>query len=90
MTVLLKDALRPTWCRRWRQPRLRARRPVRQHRARLQLGDRHASAALKLADYVVTEAGFGADLGAEKFFDIKCRKAASRPSARCSSPPSAR
>jgi formate--tetrahydrofolate ligase len=33
------------------------------------------STALKLADYVVTEAGFGADLGAEKFFDIKCRKA---------------
>jgi len=32
-------------------------------------------AALKLADYVITEAGFGADLGAEKFFDIKCRKA---------------
>ena len=31
--------------------------------------------ALKLADYVVTEAGFGADLGAEKFVDIKCRKA---------------
>ena len=38
-------------------------------------------AALKLADYVVTEAGFGADLGAEKFFDIKCRKAGLRPSA---------
>ncbi|MEQ8395144.1 formate--tetrahydrofolate ligase [Thalassobaculum sp.] len=37
--------------------------------------------ALKLADYVVTEAGFGADLGAEKFFDIKCRKASLRPSA---------
>jgi formate--tetrahydrofolate ligase len=37
--------------------------------------------ALKLADYVVTEAGFGADLGAEKFFDIKCRKAALKPSA---------
>ena len=35
-------------------------------------------AALKLADYVVTEAGFGADLGAEKFFDIKCRKAGTR------------
>ena len=35
--------------------------------------------ALKLADYVVTEAGFGADLGAEKFFDIKCRKAGLRP-----------
>jgi formate--tetrahydrofolate ligase len=37
--------------------------------------------ALKLADYVVTEAGFGADLGAEKFFDIKCRKAKLNPSA---------
>ena len=35
--------------------------------------------ALKLADYVVTEAGFGADLGAEKFFDIKCRKAKLTP-----------
>ncbi|HEV8018174.1 MAG TPA: formate--tetrahydrofolate ligase [Steroidobacteraceae bacterium] len=38
-------------------------------------------AALKLADYVVTEAGFGADLGAEKFVDIKCRKAGLRPNA---------
>jgi len=37
--------------------------------------------ALKLADYVVTEAGFGADLGAEKFFDIKCRKAGLKPNA---------
>jgi len=37
-------------------------------------------AGLKLADYVVTEAGFGADLGAEKFFDIKCRKAGLSPS----------
>ncbi|MCR9257127.1 MAG: formate--tetrahydrofolate ligase [Alphaproteobacteria bacterium] len=37
--------------------------------------------ALKLADYVVTEAGFGADLGAEKFFDIKCRKAGLNPDA---------
>jgi formate--tetrahydrofolate ligase len=37
--------------------------------------------AMKLADYVVTEAGFGADLGAEKFFDIKCRKAGLRPDA---------
>jgi formate--tetrahydrofolate ligase len=37
--------------------------------------------ALKLADYVVTEAGFGADLGAEKFVDIKCRKAGLRPAA---------
>jgi formate--tetrahydrofolate ligase len=38
-------------------------------------------AALKLADYVVTEAGFAADLGAEKFFNIKCRKAGLKPSA---------
>ena len=38
------------------------------------------STALKLADYVVTEAGFGADLGAEKFLDIKCRKAGLKPS----------
>ena len=38
-------------------------------------------AALKLADHVVTEAGFGADLGAEKFFDIKCRKAGLKPAA---------
>ena len=38
-------------------------------------------AALNLADYVVTEAGFGADLGAEKFLDIKCRKADLKPSA---------
>ena len=37
--------------------------------------------ALKLADYVVTEAGFGADLGAEKFIDIKCRKAGLKPDA---------
>jgi formate--tetrahydrofolate ligase len=39
------------------------------------------TSALKLADYVVTEAGFGADLGAEKFFDIKCRKAGLAPDA---------
>jgi formate--tetrahydrofolate ligase len=38
-------------------------------------------AALKLGEYVVTEAGFGADLGAEKFFDIKCRKAGLKPAA---------
>jgi formate--tetrahydrofolate ligase len=37
--------------------------------------------ALKMADYVITEAGFGADLGAEKFFDIKCRKAGLHPDA---------
>jgi formate--tetrahydrofolate ligase len=39
------------------------------------------ASALKLADYVVTEAGFGADLGAEKFLDIKCRKSGLRPNA---------
>jgi len=38
-------------------------------------------AALKMADYCITEAGFGADLGAEKFFDIKCRKAGLKPDA---------
>ena len=40
---------------------------------------RRRPTALKLADYVVTEAGFGADLGAEKFLDIKCRKAGLKP-----------
>jgi formate--tetrahydrofolate ligase len=62
------------------QPGHHARRPVCQHRPWLQL--RHATkAALKLGDYVVTEAGFGADLGAEKFIDIKCRKSGLRPDA---------
>ena len=42
---------------------------------------RATKTALKLADYVITEAGFGADLGAEKFFDIKCRKAHLAPDA---------
>ena len=42
---------------------------------------RATKTALKLADYVMTEAGFGADLGAEKFFDIKCRKAGIKPDA---------
>lgn len=42
---------------------------------------RATKTALKLADYVITEAGFGADLGAEKFFDIKCRKAKLAPDA---------
>ncbi|MDD4771978.1 MAG: formate--tetrahydrofolate ligase [Eubacteriales bacterium] len=42
---------------------------------------RATKTALKLADYAITEAGFGADLGAEKFFDIKCRMAGLRPSA---------
>lgn len=42
---------------------------------------RATKTALKLADYVITEAGFGADLGAEKFFDIKCRKTGLKPDA---------
>ena len=42
---------------------------------------RATKTALKIADYVITEAGFGADLGAEKFFDIKCRKARLKPDA---------
>ncbi len=42
---------------------------------------RATKAALKVADYVITEAGFGADLGAEKFFDIKCRAAGLKPDA---------
>jgi formate--tetrahydrofolate ligase len=46
--------------------------------------------ALKLCDYVVTEAGFGADLGAEKFMNIKCRKAGLSPKAWSSWPPCAR
>ena len=47
-------------------------------------------AALKLADYVVTEAGFGADLGAEKFIDIKCRKSGCGRTSWCWSRRSAR
>ena len=42
---------------------------------------RATKTGLKLADYVITEAGFGADLGAEKFFDIKCRMAGMKPDA---------
>jgi formate--tetrahydrofolate ligase len=51
---------------------------LRQHRPWLQLVIA-TKTALKLADFVVTEAGFGADLGAEKFMNIKCRKAGLRP-----------
>ena len=64
-----------TWCRRWRTTRpssTAARSPTSPMAAtRWSPPGRRC----KLADYVVTEAGFGADLGAEKFFDIKCRKA---------------
>ncbi len=81
MTALLKDALQPNLVQ------------TMEHNPALMHGGPFAniahgcnsvaatSTALKLADYVVTEAGFGADLGAEKFFDIKCRKAGLSPDA---------
>ena len=81
MTVLLKDALMPNLVQTLENN------PVFIHGgpfANIAHGCNSVLAtktALKLADYVVTEAGFGADLGAEKFFDIKCRKAGLKPSA---------
>jgi formate--tetrahydrofolate ligase len=81
MTVLLKDALKPNLVQ------------TLEHNPAFIHGGPFANiahgcnsvmatrAALKLADYVVTEAGFGADLGAEKFVDIKCRKAGLQPAA---------
>jgi formate--tetrahydrofolate ligase len=81
MTVLLKDALAPNLVQTLENN------PVFVHGgpfANIAHGCnsvRATKTALKLADYVVTEAGFGADLGAEKFFDIKCRKAGIAPSA---------
>ena len=81
MTVLLKDALMPNMVQTLENN------PVFIHGgpfANIAHGCNSVLAtktALKLADYVVTEAGFGADLGAEKFFDIKCRKAGLSPSA---------
>ena len=81
MTVLLKDALQPNLVQTLENN------PVFIHGgpfANIAHGCNSVLAtttALKLADYVVTEAGFGADLGAEKFFDIKCRKAGLKPAA---------
>ena len=81
MTVLLKDALRPNLVQSLEGT------PAFVHGgpfANIAHGCNSVMAtktALKLADYVVTEAGFGADLGAEKFFDIKCRKAGLTPAA---------
>jgi formate--tetrahydrofolate ligase len=81
MTVLLKDALMPNLVQTLENnPAFIHGGPF----ANIAHGCNSAIAtrtALKLADYVVTEAGFGADLGAEKFFDIKCRKTGLRPSA---------
>jgi formate--tetrahydrofolate ligase len=81
MTVLMKDAVKPNLVQTLGQtPTLVHGGPF----ANIAHGCNSALAtrtALKLADYVVTEAGFGADLGAEKFVDIKCRKTGLRPSA---------
>ena len=81
MTVLLKDALKPNLVQTLENnPAIIHGGPF----ANIAHGCNSViatKAALKLADYVVTEAGFGADLGAEKFIDIKCRKSGLRPSA---------
>ena len=81
MTVLLKDALKPNLVQTLEgSPALVHGGPF----ANIAHGCNSVAAtraALKLGDYVVTEAGFGADLGAEKFFDIKCRKAGLQPAA---------
>jgi formate--tetrahydrofolate ligase len=81
MTVLLKDAFRPNLVQTLEgNPALIHGGPF----ANIAHGCNSVIAtktALKMSDYVVTEAGFGADLGAEKFFDIKCRKAGLAPDA---------
>ena len=81
MTVLMKEAIKPNLVQTLEQtPTLVHGGPF----ANIAHGCNSVLAtmtALKLADYVVTEAGFGADLGAEKFVDIKCRKSGLRPSA---------
>jgi formate--tetrahydrofolate ligase len=81
MTVLLKDALAPNLVQTLENnPAIIHGGPFANiaHGCNSVLATR---AGLKLADYVVTEAGFGADLGAEKFIDIKCRKSGLKPSA---------
>ena len=81
MTVMLKDALQPNLVQTLENtPAIIHGGPF----ANIAHGCNSVTAtktALKLGDYVVTEAGFGADLGAEKFFDIKCRKAGFSPDA---------
>ncbi|MDA8108377.1 MAG: formate--tetrahydrofolate ligase [Betaproteobacteria bacterium] len=81
MTVLLKDAIKPNLVQTLENnPAFIHGGPF----ANIAHGCNSVTAtrsALKLADYVVTEAGFGADLGAEKFIDIKCRKSGLRPNA---------
>ncbi len=81
MTVLMKDAIRPNLCQQLDNG------PILVHAgpfANIAIGTNSILAdkiALKLADYVVTEAGFGADCGAEKFLNIKCRVGGMQPSA---------
>ncbi|MBQ7500991.1 MAG: formate--tetrahydrofolate ligase, partial [Clostridia bacterium] len=81
MTILLKDAIKPNLVQTTENtPALIHGGPF----ANIAHGCNSVKAtklALKLADYAITEAGFGADLGAEKFFDIKCRMAGLKPSA---------
>ena len=81
MTALLKDAFQPNLVQTLENnPALVHGGPF----ANIAHGCNSVSAtmtALKLGDYVITEAGFGADLGAEKFIDIKCRMAGLRPQA---------
>ncbi len=81
MTLLLKDAIKPNLVQTLENtPALMHGGPF----ANIAHGCNSVNAtklALKLADYVITEAGFGADLGAEKFFDIKCRYAGFKPDA---------
>ncbi|HEX9059641.1 MAG TPA: formate--tetrahydrofolate ligase [Clostridia bacterium] len=81
MTLLLKDAIKPNLVQTLENtPALMHGGPF----ANIAHGCNSVTAtkyALKLADYVITEAGFGADLGAEKFFDIKCRYAGLKPDA---------
>ncbi len=81
MTALLKDALKPNLVQTLEEtPCLMHGGPF----ANIAHGCNSITAtkmALRLADYVITEAGFGADLGAEKFFDIKCRAAGLKPEA---------
>jgi len=81
MTVLLKDALKPNLVQTLEHtPAIIHGGPF----ANIAHGCNSITAtklALKLGDYVITEAGFGADLGAEKFIDIKCRKAGIKPDA---------
>ena len=81
MTLLLKDAIKPNLVQTLENtPALMHGGPF----ANIAHGCNSVNAtrlALKLADYVITEAGFGADLGAEKFFDIKCRFAGFKPDA---------